>query len=281
MYIAYKGFDAKLSCRGEQFVIGETYTKDEVPVENLRTCTSQGWHYCDTLEETFKYYPFKDGNRYCKIEVLGNYKRDSYDGKCITTKFNILEEVHTDSIIRKKLEKSIDRLPLSVMRKLQDMYPVFFGGSSALLLYGCKLTRKIDDTHVDLDVIAPYYIKIRKTDLLKAGLPVKSVDNHGAKASGNDFDETVSIYFDKELLPRELIDSDLYNDVSRMDEYLKLDIKIDPKQSYNIVNYKGDEYRLSKVEPILDAKLRYAMNGQQKHAKDAYDMLGINYESLE
>ena len=275
MKIAYKAFDKNLCCRGEQFKIGETYTKEAISADNLRTCTGAGWHYCDELEETFKFYSFNGENRFCKIEVLGAWKKDSYDKKCITTSFKIIEEVNQFDIKKRQLQVSVDGLPLQLMEKLQNLYPLHFGGSTALLLYGCNLFRKIKDKGIDLDVVLPYYIKIRKEDMIKAGIPVDKVEYHGAKASGNDFDDTVAITF------KTTTGTDLFDEIDNLGSYLKLDIRIDPKQSYNIVKYKDMEFRLSLPETILEAKIKYALNGQKKHADDIYDLLNINLNVIE
>ena len=116
-YYAYKGFDKDLKCRGEQFKVGETYTKDEEP-NILRTCTSQGWHYCDSLDDVFRWYSNDGKNRFCQIEVLGKYTVDKYDTKATTTSFKILHEISTKEI-NSKLEnitayshKSTNQLPV-------------------------------------------------------------------------------------------------------------------------------------------------------------------------
>lgn len=281
MKVGYKGFDSNLCCRGEQFIVGEIYTKPEVDTDKLITCTNKGYHYCDTLEETFKYYSDNNTNRFCKIEILGNYKRDSYDGKAITTSFRIIKEIDFTERKRKKLQTTVEGLPLELMTKLQKLYPLFYGGSTALLLYGCNLWRKIGDSGIDLDIILPYYVKIRKQDLLDAGIPIKSISEHGAKASGNDFDQTISLEFDESITRKKDVDDDLFEELQDLSNYLKLDIKIDPKQSYNIVKYKDYELKLSQVEPILEAKIKYAQNGQNKHREDIYDLLGINLNKIE
>lgn len=268
-YIAYKGFNENLECRGEKFEVGRSYSKPEVHVENLRTCTPNGWHYCDKLEEVFSWYKNNGKNRFCQIEITGNYKKDAYDKKCITTSFTIIREISKEELYKVPFNKWVDSLPLNIMEILHKLYPIHFGGSVALAMYGAFLPRKSQDKGIDLDIVTPYYIKITKEDLVKAGLPVTKVDDHGAKASGNDFDQTVTLEF--KMSNNAEIDKEL----NTLSCFLKLDIKIDPKQAYNIVKFKDKEFRLSLPETILAAKLRYGINRQSKHLNDVYDMMGI------
>lgn len=275
-YYAFKGFDENLKCRDEQFTVGVTYSKDVLEPENIRTCSNQGWHYCDTLEDVFSWYSNDGKNRFCKVEILGKHHKDKYDNKCITTSFKIIEEISPRELDELNHNKAIEQLPLEIMQKLQKAYPIFFGGSAALLLYGAKLKRKYYRRDgLDLDIISPYYIKVTKKSLEDVGLDIKEVKDHGGKASGNDFDETISIYFNTSSK------TELYKAYNDLDGYLKLDIKIDPKQSYNVVQYKDNEYRLSQIESIIEAKCRYAMNGQHKHKYDLYDILGVDSHKIQ
>jgi len=276
MKIGYKGFDKDLKCRGEQFVVGEVYTKEECSVEALRTCTKQGWHYCNTLDEVFRWYNNNGDNRFCEIELLGNYKYDKYGKKGITTSFRIIREISKADLIKIERDKLIKRYPIKLMSKLQEKFNLFYGGSSALLLYGCNLKRNSTDP-IDLDIIMPYYTKIRKKDLEEMGFEIDYVDYHGAKASGNDFDETVSIGFKG----GNKLDDELDREISSLGDYLKLDIKVDPHQTYNYVKHNDYELRLSQVEPIIQAKTNYSNNGQVKHRDDLKDLLGIDVKNVE
>ena len=271
----YKGFDKDLKCREEQFVVGEIYTKEERPVENLRICTNQGWHYCNTIDEVFNWYNNNGENRFCEIELLGNYKYDKYSKKGITTGFKILRELSDNDLIKIERDKLIGRYPIELMSKLQEKINLFYGGSSALLLYGCNLQRSSIDP-IDLDIIMPYYTKIRKKDFEEMGLAVDYIDYHGAKASGNDFDETISIVFKHNDIKNSITD-----EVESLGNYLKLDVKIDPHQTYNYIKHNDYELKLSQIEPIIQAKINYSNNGQVKHQNDLKDLLGIGVKNIE
>lgn len=276
MKIAYKGFDKDLKCRDEQFEVGKTYTKEECPVEKLNVCTNKGYHYSNTLDEVFKWYSNNNDNRFCKIEILGNYKYDKYGKKGITTSFKILKELTDEDIIKEERASLIKRYPIKLMSKLQEKFNLFYGGSIALLLYGCMLKRHPEDT-IDIDIVMPYYTKIRKKDLEEMGFKIDYVDYHGAKASGNDFDETISIGFKD----NNSLDDDLFSEINNLGNYLKLDIKIDPYQTYNYVKYDDYELKVSQIEPIIQAKINYSNNGQFKHQKDLKDLLGIDINNVE
>ena len=101
-------------------------------------------------------------------------------------------------------------------------------------------------------MVAPYFIlpefdeEINDDDEL-------GVEYKDAKKSGNDFDETFVIYGD-------------FGSV-------KIDYRIDPHQRYEIIEYKGFKYKVSPLMTIMDAKMKYAMNGQRKHAEDIKEMI--------
>jgi hypothetical protein len=162
------------------------------------------------------------------------------------------------------------------MEIIQEKYNVFYGGSFALLLYGCNLKR--DRNYIyDIDIIMPYYSKIRKSDLTSCGYPIDSIHDCGSKNSGNDFDRTISIYFKT----NNDIEKDILKEINTINRSIKIDIKIDPHQTYNYVKYEDYEFKLSEIEPILEAKIKYSKNGQDKHKKDLMTLLGIDIHNIE
>lgn len=288
MKIAYKGFDAELKCRGVQFQIGFVYEKQSNK-EVLKTCTDDGYHYCNNLEDVFRHYSRGGINRFCLIEVLGKFTDDP-DGKSITNSFKIIRELSAEDwrlfdkneVEKNKLkEESIveEVLNLDLVRELQTRYPILHvAGSTALYLHGVRLKRFTKSNWItDIDFISPYFFMFDKNieelvedkkndddifgivesklDLSKVS-PLKQikVTYKNAKASGNDFDETFMVEWQGKTV--------------------KVDYKIDPKQRYEIINYKGFDYKVSAIENILAAKLKYAMNGQEKHKQDIYEMVG-------
>lgn len=251
-FIAYKGFNKDLCCtQGNvktQYAVGQTFEKPEK--DKIRLCSDDGFHYCRQLKQVFHHYRRNEGNRFCKIEVLGNYKED--DSKGSTTKFRILEEL--DDKFFREYDKDIieENLGLPILRKIQEKYPMFHvGGSTGLFLHGLYLKRwgANINNRSDLDLISPYFILPEDFEGIK-------VNYEDAKMSGNDFDETFML---------ETPDGG----------YCKVDYRVDPYQRYELIEYKGFKYKVSLLETIVEAKLKYARqrNGQ-KHKQDCYELLG-------
>lgn len=244
MKIAYKGFDAKLSCKGEIFTVGQVYSK----VSNgskPRLCTSDGYHYGLTLKDAVRWYPLTNGNRYCKIEVLGDFTEDSTKG--ITTSFKVLEEIPQHDV---KRHLAIQEMNLDTLKAFQTKYPLsHVGGSVGLFLHGYWLERWSKAPGSDFDIIMPYYINMHEEDLTVSEGKKAQMVEIGDKASGNDFDQTV------------LIDG------------IKVDIRIDPKQRYRKIIYEGFEFKVSEEWAIIEAKFRYANQGNNKHKNDLLEMM--------
>ena len=118
-FLAYKGFDEDLTCRGFQYEIGKTYTMDGPPV-----LCKRGFHFCRKLIDVFGYYPrtvllddylhmpyddylnlypqrIKTDTRYCVVEVLGEIDWDprGLDSKAVTNQIKIVRELTNKEII--------------------------------------------------------------------------------------------------------------------------------------------------------------------------------------
>lgn len=260
---AYKGFKKDFTCRGEKFEVGGTYTRELHPSRSkLELCSKDGWHYCSQLEQVFQHYSHSSSNIFCEIDITGEFTEDSNKG--ITNGFTIVRMLEPDDIDKILKEQENERnneeakLLLKAYNIIQDKYPVNLGGSLALWLYGCRLQRDWEESDLDLQI--PYYVKFRSKELV--GNYIDKFDPVNIKNSGNDFDYGFSISTEDR-------------------EFIKVDLAIRPSQRYNIIEKEGVEYRVALLEDIIEAKLRYAIKGNEKHKNDLYDMLGVDTKSIE
>ena len=103
----YKGFNAKLQCRGFQYEIGKEY---ELPKGEKQKACCNGFHACPNPADLFGFYAPNDGNRYCEVELSG-YIDDSESDKLVASKIKIIREVSLNEIAeahRKYVEEHTD-----------------------------------------------------------------------------------------------------------------------------------------------------------------------------
>lgn len=279
--IAFKGFkfntNNTVSCRNEIFEVGITYEKPHI--NNPKLCSNDGYHYCRNIKDINEFYSLTDeDNVFGLIEILGPYTEDKTKG--ITTKFRIIKlfskyeidnllliqefindqiknydiyKTYRDnkekSIIEKKNKKELklkNKFNLELIKKLQTKYPqLIIGGSIGLYIHGIVLKRfHNNETPNDIDFITPYYTLIENEP------NVINVDKDKTKyKSGCDFDECLTINF------------------------IKTDIRIDPHQKYKMIEFDGFKYKVSLLEDIWAAKIRY---GTEKHLNDLYEAMGVS-----
>ncbi len=222
------------------YELGVIYEKPEKA--NPKPCSADGFHYCNKLGDVFNYYNRGNDCRYCEVEILGNYTDEG--DKSVTTKIKVIREIPIEEIEKLSYESNIN---LNTIRTIQQHNPfLHLGGSAALYLYGIKLSRIEENCSApsDIDMISPFY------HYLVGGKDDK-IEQSDSKNSGNDFDE--AFYF---------------NGVG-------VDLRIDPKQKYNLIEHDGFTYRVSAYELIMQAKLKYALNKQAKHKDDCDEIMGI------
>lgn len=92
--IFIKGFDKDLKCGDYQFEIGKEY-KIDLPVGYKLTkkdlCSNKVFHFCDGLSKAHMFYNCNKNNRYCIIEVLGQFCES--DDKCGSNHIRIVREI--------------------------------------------------------------------------------------------------------------------------------------------------------------------------------------------
>jgi hypothetical protein len=90
--IGYKGFNADLTCRGFQYIVGHTHYMDP---NQLDFCHS-GFHFCRYPVDVFNYYN-EDHHIYAKIKATGRLLVN-YD-KCATNEITVLEILTRQQLI--------------------------------------------------------------------------------------------------------------------------------------------------------------------------------------
>ena len=248
----YKGFNKDLKCRNYQYKEGETFKEDV----KLNLC-SRGFHYCTNLKDTFTYYPNKNDNKFAIVEPLGETLNGS--NKNCTNELKIVK-VLSEKEIKEILKIEIAEYNIKnvfcvdIILELQSRYNITIGGSVSLFLNGLELDRKSGS--IDLDVVMPYYQKMRTKDFGKDSI-IDEIEEVDAKKSGNDFMYTFCV-------------------TSKDGRFLKVDVRISPEQSYDIITFKDQEFKTCKVLETLAAKCKYAIEGNDKHKNDIFNLINFN-----
>jgi len=250
--IAYKGFDKGLVCRGYKYEEGEVHV-----LSGTISLCYKGFHYCYSLSDVLNYYN-KDKSTFAIVEPLGK-EMVGEDKACtdILKIIRVLTNEEVDIILKQEKEVKLEEkvFKLHILRELQENFNLFIGGSAALFINRLVLDR--DNSNIDLDIIMPYYQNL--TDIKSRGL-ISEIEEFDGKKSGNDYDKTYALTTVK-------------------GDFIKLDVRIDPKQSYELVEYKGYKYKTSKLIDILEAKCRYAKEGNEKHLRDMKYLLNFSKDN--
>lgn len=127
------------------------------------------------------------------------------------------------------------KFKLEALREFQANHPTaHVGGSIGLMLRGIDLHRSLAKS--DLDITVDEFVQ-------SAG---EKLDQ---RSDANDFDYAFSFPHD-----------DGY--------YTKIDLRITPEPSYDVIEFDGHQYNVSKLRDILFWKKKYADKGVQKHKDD-------------
>lgn len=139
-------------------------------------------------------------------------------------------------------KKYYESLKLKALKEFQDNYPTsHVGGSIGLMIRGIDLKRDLFNS--DLDITIDEY------DLSK-----NTIDAIEQRSDTNDFDYAIKkVYANGEA-------------------YVKIDIRVCPEPSFDIIEFNGVNYNVSKLRDILFWKKKYANKGVKKHE---YDLIAI------
>ena len=102
--IAYKGFNADLTCRDFQFQIGETYTHEG----KVEACAS-GFHACENPMDVFNYY--NPTSRFAIVECSGEISKESNsDSKIACGSIHIKAEIGLPTLISKAVDLMLSKI---------------------------------------------------------------------------------------------------------------------------------------------------------------------------
>jgi len=127
------------------------------------------------------------------------------------------------------------KLKLEFLREFQQKQPTsHVGGSMGLFLRGIDLKR--DLTFSDLDITIDE-------------MNVEETLKFDSRSDRNDFDFSLKHTFENNY-------------------YVKFDIRINPEPSFEIIEFDGHMYNVSKLRDILFWKQKYSNKGVEKHTDD-------------
>lgn len=129
---------------------------------------------------------------------------------------------------------------LEAIRNFQTNYPTsHVGGSLGLMIRGIDLKRSLIMS--DIDITIDEYEEIKTDESLEP------------RSDNSDFDFAYKINHTDNF-------------------YTKIDIRITPEPSFDVVKFNGYSYNVSKLRDILFWKQKYANKGILKHKNDLITM---------
>ena len=114
--IAYKGFNADLTCRDFQFRIGETYTHEG----KVEACAS-GFHVCENPMDVFNYY--NPTSRFAIVECSGEISKESDgDSKIACGSIHIKAEIGLPTLISKAVDLILSKIKWEAAKESNTGY---------------------------------------------------------------------------------------------------------------------------------------------------------------
>lgn len=105
---SFKGFNKDLTCKGYQYVEGQTY---EMPEEDINLCT-KGYHSCIIPLQCYHYYTPISGV-FHDVDISGEMEISKSNSKIVSSKITIGHDMNAKSIIERTFDviESIDNDP--------------------------------------------------------------------------------------------------------------------------------------------------------------------------
>jgi len=129
------------------------------------------------------------------------------------------------------------KLKLETLREFQENYPnSCVGGSIGLMLHGINLKRQLFCS--DLDITTKEFNKTKY-----------SIDELSQRSDNNDFDYCLLKHHEN-------------------GNYTKLDIRVNYEFTFEVIEFEGHKYNVTKTDEILFWKKIYADKGSKKHIND-------------
>jgi len=260
--VGYKGFEKDLTCRKFQYEIGKEYKTEE----KINPCI-YGFHFCKNLKDVSNYYSFTKDYRFCIVEAFGDVI-DEKD-KSVTNHIKIVEEIS-----KEKIYEILNQPYWDKAYEIQQRVPnVLLGGSMALMLHG--LLSYDDKLFHDIDFVLPHYITdinlLRKEEDVKKEKEIKKGSKNIFSLLDDEEDgDDNETDWDKEV--EEIYGSDVK--LGFTEDNIKVDFFIDPHTKVKSFKYNGKYFKVCDIKTILDAKIKYAFSGSQKHQEDLSIIFG-------
>ena len=100
-FVAFKGFDKSLACRGYQYEVGKSY----VHTDSVVQCSS-GFHVCQNPLDVLDFYPLEDGNRFARVTVGGKIDR-SDDKKWAAAEITVSAELTFPAFVKAAIDWTV------------------------------------------------------------------------------------------------------------------------------------------------------------------------------
>lgn len=102
--IAYKAMNKNMQCRGKQYEVGKTYTKEKAD------CCAAGMHACEMPFDVLHYYHVSDGARFFQVECSGEVDKSNDDSKFACTELTVKGELKLTDMLKIGVEAVMKRV---------------------------------------------------------------------------------------------------------------------------------------------------------------------------